>query len=50
MSKASLPIWMAVKHIMKYFKGTLDFRLCLRSKDIFLRGFFDADWAADANN
>jgi hypothetical protein len=31
-------------------KGTLDFKLCLRGKNIALRGFCDADWAGDAND
>ena len=28
MSKAGPPHWMAMKHIMRYSKGTLDFKLC----------------------
>ena len=50
MSKAGPPHWMAVKRIMRYLKGTLDFKLCLGGKDIVLRGFCDADWAGDAND
>ena len=38
MSKACPPHWMAVKCIMRYLKGTLDFKLCLGGKDIVLRG------------
>ena len=49
MSKAGPPHWMAVKHIMRYLKGTLDFKLCLKSKDIALREFCDANWTGDAN-
>ena len=37
MSKADPPHWMAVKRIMRYLKGTLDFKLCLGGKDIILR-------------
>ena len=48
--KAGPPHWMAVKHIMRYLKGTLDFKLCLGCKDIVLRGFCNVDWAGDANN
>ena len=50
MSKASSPHWMAVKRIMIYLKGTLEFKLCLGGKDIVLRGFCDADWVGDAND
>ena len=49
-SKAGPPHWMAIKHIMRYLKGTLDFKLCLRGKHFVLRGFCDADWAGDAND
>ena len=30
MSEACPPHWMAMQHIMRYLKGTLDFKLCLR--------------------
>jgi hypothetical protein len=48
MSKAGPPHWMAVKRIIRYLKGTLDFKLCLGGKDVVLRGFCDADWVGDA--
>ena len=41
MSKGCPPHWMAVKRIMRYLKGTLDFKLCLGGKDIVLRGFYN---------
>lgn len=44
-SKANPPYWMVVKCIMRYLKGILDFKLCLGSKDIVLRKFYDAEWA-----
>ena len=50
MSKVVSPHWMVVKRIMRYLKGTLDFKLCLGGKDIPLRGFCDADWTGDAND
>ena len=50
MSKTSPPHWMAVKHIMRYLNATLHFKLCLRCKDILLRGLCNADSARDANN
>jgi len=39
MLKAGPPHWMAMKHIMRYLKGTLDFELCFKDKNIALRGF-----------
>jgi len=49
MSRAGPLHWKAVKRIMRYLKGTLDFTLCLGGEDIQLRGYFDADWGGDAN-
>ena len=49
MLKASPPYSMAVKHIMRCLKGTLDLKLCLRCKDIALRRFCNADWASSVN-
>ena len=50
MSKVDPQHWMVVKRIMRYLKSTLDFKLCLKGKDIVLRGFCDVDWAGDAND
>ncbi len=50
MLKASPPHWMVVKRIMRYLKGTLDFRLCIGSKNIALRGFCIANWMGYAND
>ena len=50
MLKAGPPHWMVVKHIMRYLKGTLDFKFFLKGKYVVLRGFCNADWARDANN
>jgi hypothetical protein len=41
---------MAVKHIVRYLKGTFEFILCLGKNGIVLKGFWDADWAGDAND
>ena len=49
MSKAGPLHWMAIKHIMRYLKGTLDFKLCLEGKDIVLK-IFNVDWAGDVND
>ena len=43
MLKAGPLHWMAVKRIMRYLKGTLDFKVCLIGKDVVLRGFCDAN-------
>ena len=43
MSKAGPLQWMAVKRIMRYVKGTLDFKLCIEGKDIVLIGFCNVD-------
>jgi len=38
--------WAAVKHILRYLKGTTSFGLHLtRGSSLFLHGFTDADWA-----
>jgi len=50
MLKAGPPHWIVVKHIMRYLKSTLDFKLCFGSNDIALIGFCDADWAGVAND
>ena len=50
MSKANPPQMMAVKCIIRYLKGTLDFKLCLNSKDIILRDFCNSDGMRDVNN
>ena len=41
--KVGPPHWMAVRHIMRYLKGTLDFKLCVGGKDIALRRLCDMD-------
>ncbi|KAG0563116.1 hypothetical protein M758_8G005100 [Ceratodon purpureus] len=49
MSMAGPSHWSAVKCIMRYLQGTLEFKLCLGGINIELRGYCDADWAGDAN-
>jgi hypothetical protein len=40
--------WIAVKRIMRYLKGTADYRLKLGgSRQAILSGYCDADWAGD---
>ena len=50
MLKVDPPHWMAIKRIMRYFKSVLDLKLCLKDKDIVLRGFCYADHTGDAND
>ena len=45
--------WKAVKRILRYLSGTLDFGLELKAvpiEDLNLVGFSDADWASDPND
>ena len=39
--------WIAVKHVLRYLKGTLEYELCYRkcSDNLTLQGYSDADWA-----
>ena len=42
--------WMAVKRILRYLKGTLDYMLCYQGKkDLRLIGYSDADWRGDVD-
>ena len=40
MVEAGPPNWMAMKRIMRYLKGTLDFKLCLKGKNIVVVNIF----------
>ncbi|KAL9987803.1 hypothetical protein ACROYT_G002165 [Oculina patagonica] len=44
--------WVAVKHVLRYLKGTLDFELCYRKCDngLTLIGYSDADWASSTDD
>ena len=39
--------WMAVKRILRYLKGTMDYSLCYQGSNLHLTGYSDADWASD---
>jgi hypothetical protein len=39
--------WKAVKRILRYLHGTVDYMLCHQGMDLRLRGYSDADWASD---
>ena len=41
--------WKAVKRILRYLKGTMDYSLCYQGKDLHLRGYTDVDWAGDVD-
>ncbi len=43
MSKPNVMHWKAVKIIMQYLKGTLDFKLYFDSKYVVMRGYCHAD-------
>ena len=50
-SNPSKEHWTAVKRIMRYLKGTIDYGLCYdRSSPGECVGYFDADWAGDLND
>ena len=42
----------ALKHVLRYLKGTLDFELCYRKCDdgLKLTGYSDADWASSTDD
>ncbi|XP_059217552.1 uncharacterized protein LOC131994728 [Stomoxys calcitrans] len=42
------PHWEAVKRVMRYLKGTVDYKLQFsKDNNEYLQGFSDADWAGD---
>ena len=44
--------WVAVKHVLRYLKCTLDYELCYRkcADGLTLIGYSDADWASSADD
>ena len=41
----------AIKHVLRYLKGTLEHKLCYRKcADSKINGFCDADWASDPHD
>lgn len=47
LSKPNKGDWMLLKQVIRYIKGTLDFKLCFMksSNNLSLIGYSDADWA-----
>ena len=39
--------WKAVKRILRYLRGTADYKLCYQGSDLQLVGYSDADWGGD---
>ncbi|KAK9108126.1 hypothetical protein Syun_024137 [Stephania yunnanensis] len=39
--------WRAVKRILRYLKGTIDYSLCYQGNNLHLVGYTDADWGGD---
>lgn len=52
MSKPLEEHWVAVKHVLRYLKGTLDYQLCYRkcNDGLSLVGYSDADWASSTDD
>ena len=48
-SNLGIKHWMAVKKILRYLKGIVDYVLCYQGRDLRLIGYTDADWGGDLN-
>ena len=46
-SNPGLAYWKAVKRILRYLKGMIDYVLCYQGSDLCLIGYSDADWGSD---
>ena len=44
-SNSRLAHWKAVKRILRYLKGTMDYILCYQGSDLLIIGYSDADWS-----
>lgn len=43
--------WVVAKHVLRYLRGTTNYRLCYRQVDgVKLEGFTDAYWARSSTN
>jgi hypothetical protein len=51
MVKPTKLFWKAGKHVLRYLKGTYEYRLWYRQTDeVKLHGFTDADWVGNPTN
>ncbi|XP_038713441.1 secreted RxLR effector protein 161-like [Tripterygium wilfordii] len=41
--------WKAVKRILRYLKGTMNYMLVYQGKDLRLFGYCDVDWGGDVD-
>ena len=48
-SNPGIKHWMAVKRILRYLKGKIDYVLCYQGKDLRLIGYTDANWGGNPN-
>ena len=46
-SNPGQPHWKAVKWIMRYLNGTIDYSLYYQGKDLYLEGYTNTDWGGD---
>ncbi|XP_022149979.1 riboflavin biosynthesis protein PYRR, chloroplastic-like [Momordica charantia] len=46
-SNPGQPHWKAVKRILRYLKGTMNYSLCYQRNNSELEGYSDADWGGD---
>ena len=46
-SNPRLAHWKAIKRILRYLKGTMEYILCYQSSDLCMIGYSDADWGSD---
>ena len=42
--------WEAAKHVLRYLKGTINYRLLFRKTGEQIHGFVDSDYAEDIND
>lgn len=42
--------WLCLKRVLRYLKGTIDYKLEYRQTGIPLKGFVDANWGGDEND
>ena len=47
-SNPGIKHWMAVKRILRYLKGTIDYVLCYQGRDLPTIGYTDTDWGGES--